>query len=45
MRDPSSRILVQPNDYILLEYKCVEFISNFFLGNLPFSYFLNSFNR
>ncbi len=39
---PKERILVQPNDYILLEYTDLELVLNVATNNLQFSYFLNN---
>jgi hypothetical protein len=42
--DPRERILIEPNDFILLEYKPHELILNIVLNNLQFNYFLNNVN-
>ena len=39
--DPHERILIQPNDFILLEYTNSELIGNILLSSLQFNYFLN----
>ena len=40
--DPQERILVQPNDFILLEYTPMELILNILLNNVQLNYFLNN---
>lgn len=42
MVDPSERVRIQPGDYIVLEYRPMELISNIFLSTLNFNYFLNN---
>jgi protein involved in polysaccharide export with SLBB domain len=42
--DPRERILIIPNDLVMLEYTSCELIGNIILSNLQFNYFLNSFN-
>lgn len=42
MLDPKNRILVQPNDYILLEYTDLELALNLAVNNIQFSYFINN---
>jgi len=42
--DPRERILIEPNDFILLEYKPHELVLNILLNNLQFNYFLNNLN-
>lgn len=44
LRDPSQRILVEPNDLILLEYTPMELIFNIILNNVQVNYFLNDIN-
>ncbi len=41
LRDPRERILIQPNDFVMLEYTCFELVANIALGNLQFNYLLN----
>jgi protein involved in polysaccharide export with SLBB domain len=41
LRDPQERILIQPNDFLMLEYTCCELLANITLGNLQFNYLLN----
>jgi hypothetical protein len=36
------RILVQPNDVILLQYTNVELVMNILLSQVQFNYFLNN---
>jgi protein involved in polysaccharide export with SLBB domain len=38
------RILIQPGDYILLEYKPAELVANIILGNVSVGYFINGIN-
>ena len=45
LSDPSERILVEPNDLIMLEYKPLELIVNIILSNVQLNYFLNSIGR
>jgi len=45
MLNPRERLLVQPNDYILLEYTEMELFLNMLLGNVQFNYFLNNIGR
>ena len=45
LTDPSERILVEPNDLIMLEYKPLELIANIILSNVQLNYFLNSIGR
>lgn len=40
--DPSERILIQPGDFILLEYTEFELISNIVLNSFQLNYFLNN---
>jgi len=40
--DPSERILIQPNDYILLQYTEMELMVNMLLRSLRLSYSLNT---
>ena len=42
MLEPKNRILVQPNDYILLEYTDLELMLNLAVNNIQFSYFINN---
>jgi len=42
LRDPSQRILIQPNDLIILEYTPLELVLNIALNMLEFNYFLNN---
>jgi len=42
-RRPEDRILVQPNDVILLKYTTFEMLMNVILSQVQFNYFLNSF--
>ncbi len=42
MRDPSQRILIQPNDVILLEYTTSEMLMNVIISNLRVSFALDS---
>jgi protein involved in polysaccharide export with SLBB domain len=45
LTNPSERILVEPNDLIMLEYKPLELIANIILSNVQINYFLNSIGR
>ncbi len=40
--DPRERILIVPNDFILLEYKPHELVLNVLLNNVQLNYFLNN---
>jgi len=40
--DPRERILIQPNDFIVLEYTEMEVLLNLMTNNLQFNYFLNN---
>jgi protein involved in polysaccharide export with SLBB domain len=42
---PADRILVQPGDYVILQYKPLELAANVILGNVGISYFINGINR
>lgn len=39
--DPAERILIQPNDFILLEYRPIEVVLNILLNNVQLNYSLN----
>ncbi|MBL9093092.1 MAG: polysaccharide biosynthesis/export family protein [Planctomycetaceae bacterium] len=41
----SERILIQPGDYIMLQYTPAELAANIVLGNVSFNYFLNNINN
>lgn len=41
--DPNERILIQPNDIVMLQYTPMELMMNLLLSNLQFNYFLNDF--
>ncbi|MCE9606805.1 MAG: polysaccharide biosynthesis/export family protein [Planctomycetia bacterium] len=41
LTDPSQRILIQPGDYVLLQYTPLEIAINQVVGSISFSYFLN----
>lgn len=43
--DASQRILVQPGDYVLLQYTPIELAANYVLGSISFNYFLNTFQN
>jgi len=43
--DPGQRILVQPNDYIMLQYTEMELVFNMLLNNLQLSYALQTIGR
>lgn len=43
--NPRERLLVQPNDYILLEYTELELFLNMALGSLQLNYFINNIGR
>jgi protein involved in polysaccharide export with SLBB domain len=45
LMDPSERILVEPNDLVMVEYKPVELIVNIILSNVQVNYFLNNIGR
>ncbi len=45
LTDPSERILVEPNDLVMLEYKPLELIANIILSNVQVNYFLNNIGR
>ena len=44
MVDPSERILIQPGDFIVLEYRRHELILNVLVGTFRVNAFLNTFN-
>lgn len=39
--DPSQRILIQPGDYVMLQYTPAEVLANMILGSISFQYFIN----
>ncbi|MBL9083780.1 MAG: polysaccharide biosynthesis/export family protein [Planctomycetales bacterium] len=39
--DSSQRILVQPGDYVMLQYTPAELVANMILGSISFQYFIN----
>ena len=39
--DPSQRILIQPGDYVILQYTPIEVVANVVLSTLSFQYFVN----
>jgi len=41
IRNPKQRILIQPEDIVMLEYTECEMILNILLSNIQFNYFLN----
>jgi len=41
MTDPSERILIQPNDFVLLEYTSMEVVMNVMLNNISMNLSLN----
>jgi len=41
---PKERILIQPNDYVFLQYTEIELIMNLLTNNLQFNYLLNNQN-
>jgi protein involved in polysaccharide export with SLBB domain len=41
LQDPDNRILIQPNDYILLEYTDMELVMNLVLSTVTLNYSLN----
>ena len=41
LTNPQERVLIQPNDYIILEYTETELIINVLLNNITFSFDLN----
>jgi len=41
LTDPSQRILIQPGDYVLLQYTPLEIAVNQVVGSISFNYFLN----
>lgn len=43
--NPRERILIQPGDLVLLEYKPVELIANVVLGAVNFQFFINELRR
>ena len=45
LEDPSQRILIKPNDVIILRYTLLEEIGNAALSIFQVNYFLNSMNR
>ena len=45
LTDPSERILIEPNDLVMVEYKPIELIVNIILSNVQFNYFLNNIGR
>lgn len=45
LQDPSQRILIKPNDVIILRYTLLEELGNAALSIFQVNYFLNSFNR
>ena len=44
LEDPSQRILIKPNDVVMLKYKLSEEVSNVFLSLIQFNFLLNGFN-
>ncbi len=44
LNDPQERILIQPNDIVMLDYTPLELAANILLSNLRFNYFLNNIN-
>ncbi len=42
MRSPRERILIEPNDFILLEYTPIELALNLVLSQIQFNYFMNN---
>jgi hypothetical protein len=45
LQDPSQRILIKPNDVVILRYTITEEIGNALLNMLQFNLFLNSIGR
>ena len=45
LQDPSQRILIKPNDVVILRYTITEEIGNAVLNMLQINYFLNSIGR
>ncbi|MGC3968311.1 MAG: polysaccharide biosynthesis/export family protein [Pirellulales bacterium] len=39
--DSTQRILVQPGDYVMLQYTPAELVANMILGSISFQYFIN----
>ncbi len=42
LNNPQERILIQPNDIVMLDYTPLELAANILLSNLRFNYFLNN---
>ncbi|MCA9264624.1 MAG: polysaccharide biosynthesis/export family protein [Planctomycetales bacterium] len=42
MVDPSERVIVQPGDFIILEYTPMELFGNIMVSNIRLNYFLNN---
>ena len=45
LQDPSQRVLIKPNDIVILRYTITEEIGNALLNMIQINYFLNSFSR
>lgn len=45
MKNPCERILIQPNDIVMLEYTPFELMMNIAINNLQFNYFLNNIGK
>jgi protein involved in polysaccharide export with SLBB domain len=45
LTDPSQRILIQPGDYVMLQYTPLEIVVNQVVGSISFNYFLNRFQQ
>ena len=45
LQDPSQRVLIKPNDVVILRYTITEEIGNALLNMIQINYFLNSFSR
>ena len=45
LQDPSQRILIKPNDVVIVRYTLTEEIGNALLNMLQFNLFLNSIGR
>ncbi len=41
MLDPAERVVIQPGDFITLEYRVLEIVGNILVNNFQFNYFLN----
>ena len=44
LEDPSQRILIKPNDVVMLKYKLSEEVGNVFLSLLQFNFLFNGSN-